>query len=299
MTRFFDRPPGRAARLLPASAAALLLLLAAACSGLSERTLRAMVPDAEDQYAQSRLQLLASGNTAAFARELAPDLQGPASDEQLQEMARVFAGRPIQRFQLIGVQVGTADGVTRRNLSYQLRLADGWAVANVQSRTVDGQRVIEGATVTRIAEPLDRTHAFRLAGKPSLSYAILAAAVVIPLLMLYAAILAFRMPVRHRWLWVLLSLVAFGRWDLNWTTGETRFLPVNLQLLGSGIVRPSAFAPWIITIAFPAGALWVIWRYHRGRWRTAPQPPAPETETETETAAGDPEVASVEMPAGP
>jgi hypothetical protein len=72
-----------------------------------------------------------------------------------------------------------------------------------------------------------------------------------------------------------------GQWSLNWTTGGMGSNPFNLQLLGAGITRVSPYSPWILVVSLPIGALCVVAKYHRGRWRVplgqAPHEPIAET----------------------
>jgi hypothetical protein len=130
--------------------------------------------------------------------------------------------------------------------------------------------VVEGASVSQIPEPLQRTHAFRLSGKPPVHYLVLGLSLLVPLLMLYAAILVFRMPLRRRWLWVLACVVGLGKWSLEWTSGQSWFTLINFQLFGAGFLRPSVYAPWVLSVSLPLAAFYIIGRYHRGHWRHAP-----------------------------
>jgi hypothetical protein len=261
--------------------AGLLGLGVNACSGISSAALMAMMPKDEDQYARSQIHAIADGNTRSIEQALDPSLRSSGAPAQLAEMTKVLAGSRIESMEVIGYQGQVFNGVSHQNISYQLRLSNGWAVANIASRTEDGRRVIEGATVRRIPERLEKTNAFTLAGKGPAHYLVLALAIGIPALMLYAVVLVFRMPLRRRWLWVLASLAGVGQWSLNWTTGEMGGNPFNLQLLGAGVTRVSQYAPWILAVSLPIGALYVVAKYHRGRWRMpvydAPREPVVET----------------------
>jgi hypothetical protein len=258
------------------SAAAAVLLVASGCSGFTEKQLHALATDAEDQYARSRIELLASGNTVAFEQDLDPSIHGAEAEQQIRTMSVALAGRRIEEFQLIGANVAIFNGVPRRNLSYQLRLSGGkWAVANVASRTENGRHVIEGASVTQISEPLEKANAFTLAGKSLAHYVMLVLMVLFPLACVYGAVLVFRMPLRRRWLWLLFCLVGIGRWSLDWTSGASTLTPISLLVLGAGFFRASPYASWTFAVGIPFGALWVIWKYHRGEWRHAPVHPGP------------------------
>lgn len=191
-------------------------------------------------------------------------------------MAAVYGGRRIERMEVMGYSVNQVNGVRHRNLTYQVRLAGGaYVAANIASRTVDGRHVIEGANVNAVRGDLRQINAFGVSGKSPLHHLFLALAILLPLFTLGTAVLAYRTNPGQRWRWVLLSIAAVGQWTLNWTTGETRFNLVSLQLFGAGMMRPSPFLPWLLSVSFPVGALWVWIRYLSRRNRpAAPQPVA-------------------------
>lgn len=244
----------------PRRLAAALLLSLAACGGVSDETLRAAVPADEDRYARAQLAALSRGDTLALLRDLDPQLDAPETRRGIAAMARTVAGRRIERADVVGYQSADSAGTPLRAIQYQLRLSDGWAVAHVATRTQGGRRVLEGASVGRIAEPLQATHAFRVAGKSPRHLLFLLAALVVPALMLTSVVLVFRMPLRNRPLWVLASLLGLGAWRLEWTTGASGFVP-SLQLLGSGVSRASAYSPWVLVVSIPLGAVWVLQQY--------------------------------------
>ncbi|HST60927.1 MAG TPA: hypothetical protein VLK84_19650 [Longimicrobium sp.] len=229
-----------------------------------------MVPDAEDAYARAQIEALARGSTMDLERDLDPSLRTAQTDEQMRAMVTAIGRRRIEGVEVIGYQGMNFNGTERRSITYQLRLAGGWAVAHVASRTEGGRRIVEGVSVTQIPEPLQRTHAFRLSGRSLAHYVVLGLSLLVPLLMIYAAALVFRMPLRRRWLWVLACVVGVGKWSLEWTSGHSLFNLINFQLLGAGFLRPSVYAPWVLSVSLPLGALYIIGRYHRGRWRQAP-----------------------------
>ena len=257
-------------RLQQSFTLAVLLLGASACAAPSSAMIERMVPDAEDAYARTQIEALARGSTTDLERDLDPSLRTAQTAEQMRAMVTAIGRRRIQGIEVIGYQGMNFNGTKRRSITYQLRLSGGWAVAQVASRTEGGRRIVEGASVSQIPEPLQRTHAFRLSGKSLAHYVVLGLFLLVPLIMIYAAALVFRMPLRPRWLWVLACVVGVGKWSLEWTSGQSWFNLINFQLLGAGFLRPSVYAPWVLSVSLPLGALYIIGRYHGGRWRQAP-----------------------------
>lgn len=83
---------------------------------------------------------------------------------------------------------------------------------------------------------------------------------------------------RRKWLWMV--FIAFGLWGvtLNWTTGDIspNFIDLNpqtgsfnlsllkFQLLGTEFGKSGVYAPWLISMGLPGGALLYWWR--RRKW---------------------------------
>ena len=58
-------------------------------------------------------------------------------------------------------------------------------------------------------------------------------------------------------------LVAVGAVQLNWSTGAVFTSLVHLQLLGSGAVKQGIAAPWVLSAAFPLGAVLALAKRRR------------------------------------
>jgi hypothetical protein len=106
-------------------------------------------------------------------------------------------------------------------------------------------------------------NAFSLRGKSATHYVTLGLAVLFALGSVAAAGLVARTPMRRRWLWALVALVGAGTFQLDWTTGATRIVPFNVLLLSSSVMRPGAYASWVVSFAFPVGAMLALQRRRR------------------------------------
>ncbi len=106
---------------------------------------------------------------------------------------------------------------------------------------------------------------FRVAGKSWLHYLFLCLAILIPLFSLGTAVAAAISRTRLKWLWAIGSLVSIGKLTIVWTDGSVanavvRFMPLQVQLLGAGILKYPLYAPWVISIALPVFAIayWIM-----------------------------------------
>lgn len=83
-----------------------------------------------------------------------------------------------------------------------------------------------------------------------------------------AVFIASRRLYPKRWRWVAASLVGASAVYINWTTGEVSTRLLTMPLFSASVVRPSAYAPWLLSFSFPIGALVALQRYRR--WRQSP-----------------------------
>lgn len=253
--------------------AALLALGASACSG--EQILQQMVRPEDDRYARAHLAAIERADTAAVLRDVDPTLNDPTTQAQYGRMMAVFRDRRIVSATIVGVQHNAVNGVPHVNLSYELRLTRGWAVANVATRVEGGRRLVEGASVSEIEKPLAELNAFRLGGRSAAHYVVLAMAVGAPLVILASLVLLFRMELKRRWAWAIVCALGLGQFSFNWSTGDAAFNLVGLQLFGSGWFRAGTVAPVVLVVGFPLGALWIIGQYLQQRRDRQPPHPAP------------------------
>lgn len=72
----------------------------------------------------------------------------------------------------------------------------------------------------------------------------------------YALIVCVRTPIaKRKWLWMIFIVVGLANLSFNWTNGNYTIAPFYFSILGSGFFSASLYAPTIITLAFPLGAV--------------------------------------------
>jgi len=83
----------------------------------------------------------------------------------------------------------------------------------------------------------------------------LGVAVLVPLFIIWVEVVCVRAPIRRRWAWMLLILLGGPVVALNWTTGEPQVKELAVTLLGVGWLRSTVYAPMILQVAVPIGAI--------------------------------------------
>jgi hypothetical protein len=158
------------------------------------------------------------------------------------------------------------------NLSYQWSSPSSWYTGNLAWQEKGGSKVVYGLHITPLEAPLEKIHAFSLKGKGLLHWIFLLISIVNPILILFALILCVRTNIpKRKWLWILFIIVGIFQLNMDWTTGEIsgfiyksagefKINPISVQIFGAGFFRASDYAPWIVSISFPLGALVFIFK---------------------------------------
>ncbi|WP_295640325.1 hypothetical protein [uncultured Methylibium sp.] len=232
----------------------VLALVLSACD--QEAMFEKFVPKEEAALAKQVIFQLTARDFASVEAQLDPSLRSPDLRSKLDEMAKqVPSGEPMS-IRTVGAHTNTTNSITRFDLTFEYQYKDTWLVANAVLERRDGKVVVQGIHFTPRTRSLEAENAFTLAGKSALHYAVLALAVAIPLLVVYALIVCVRTKVpKRKWLWLLFVAVGLVQFQFNWTTGAWGIQPLSFALLGAGFFKAGPVAPYIFTLAFPLGAL--------------------------------------------
>lgn len=246
-----------------------LVLALAACSpkGLIEK----FANPEKVKIARDYIDRLIAGDFEGLAAELDPALRNGKEIEQLKVMQSLIPKGTPTVTELVGYYVHyNTSGQTRYNVSHQFHYEGKWIVTNtVWGEKTGTVREILSMTVTPLAMSLQELNAFSFRQAGPLHYVFLVGAIAIPSFILITLIQCIRTKLpRRKWLWIIFILVGFVQFSLNWSTGETAVRPLFFQLLGAGAMSAGMYAPWILSISIPIGAV-AFW-FKRRRLLQAP-----------------------------
>lgn len=215
-----------------------------------------------DQVARIIFEEASRHETEAFKSRLDPALQDAKAQSQIADVERLIpAGEPRKRSAINTTTFTSARGTTvlasdqydykDRSALVQTRL---YRAPNTRDWSVQGFDV-QVETFKQL-----KANDFSLTGKSAAQYAFLAFLVTSPLLIAAALVKVLRMAgLRRKWLWCAVSVLGLGQLRMNWATGVVALNPVSVQLFGAGFSRAlSSFAPWILTVALPIGAVLIL-----------------------------------------
>jgi hypothetical protein len=236
--------------------AIVMLVLLSACStqGWNER----LSTPGEREMALQALEAVRSGNIASLRGVSETQLMDGLTPEIAAKIRSLLPpGEP--RLLTVAQNSTTAfGGETKayKSLFYELGSGNRWALAEVTLQQVANKTWLAGMHVVPFDHSPVAENAFTLEGKGTIHYVWIAAMAAAVLISLFAFVQILRTRgLKLKWLWAIGSLLSFVTFQLNWTTGETGFMPISFLVLGAGGFQVSPLMPWVLSFAIPAVAL--------------------------------------------
>ena len=241
------------------AALALLALLVLGC--IDEKALlERFAPKDHDQLARQFLERLRQADYAAAHAMLEPTVAASTATADVERLGGFVNRSEPVAVELIGANVRFfkplgAEGTHQSNLTYEIQFQQAWLLATfVISSTKEGPRIYSG-NLQPLPDSLRVLNRFTLRNKSLIHYLFLTAVAGVLILILVALVLCVRSKVRRRWLWMIFILVGLGKFSLNWSTGQWEVAPVSILLFGAAYMRASSYAPVIVSVGMPVGAI--------------------------------------------
>lgn len=239
----------------------IVLVLAALLTGCTpndfiRRSMDRMAPTEDVELAHKSFSAIRSGDFATMIELLDPQFITEETESDLMEMAALFDQGELLSTELVGCNVHSSRDGRRSHLSYQYEFTDGWVLASIMIDTEGDERSVFGINVHPLPAALGEINAFTLENRGARHYIMLALAVAIPIFIFWTVYLCARSKIEKKALWIFFILLGIMRIQLNWTTGQMGFQPIGFQIPGAGISKMGLYAPWILTVSVPLGAIW-------------------------------------------
>jgi hypothetical protein len=224
-----------------------------------------LTPKEEVEFSKDFLSLFQSRDFERIVKPLNPQLKTEQLPSQLEQIAQFFPASPPTNIELVGSQTFKTGDKWQANITFQYEFPSSWLIANINlERIGDGDLIVNGVNVNPIQDSLANMNKFTLKGKSPLHFVFLVLAIFIPVFMVATFIFCLRTPIRKRkWLWAIFILVGFVQFSLNWTNGAYSIKPFSFQLLGAGFMSAGKYAPWIMSISLPLGAIFFWMRRNK------------------------------------
>lgn len=237
------------------------LALLGIVAGCTQKDLTSeLVPPADQALALHYVDMLRQRNFDEIDRAVDPSVRGPKLYEALLKNAEVLPEDAPSSSKMVDARVRTEKDETRFDIILEYDFSGKWVLANVALLHKKDSVSLAALSVRAISESVEQRHAFRLAGKSPMHFVVLTLAIAFPLLTLYALVTCLTTRLSSmKWPWVLFILLSFGRFAINWTTGETQFSPLAIGVFGASLTGVS-FGAWTLSVSLPIGALVFLFR---------------------------------------
>lgn len=240
----------------------VLLLFAVLLAGCDQQAMfDKLAPSEEVAVAKDLVAKLAARDFTSIQASFGSALQTPDVRDKLEQVASLFPPEKPKAIRTVGANTMWMNSVATYNLTFEYEFPEKWLVVNTVLERKDGKLTLEGIHVTPTQQSLETLNAFSFEGKGLFHYIVFAAAIAIPVFVLYVLVLCARTKIaKRKWLWLLFVAVGVVQFHFNWTTGAWLVQPVAFSLLGAGFAKVGPVAPWVFTLAFPLGAIVFLYR---------------------------------------
>jgi hypothetical protein len=244
---------------------ATLALFTISCS--YDDTVRKFTPADADARAREYLGLLSRRQTDSAMARMIGEMQDPATRQQVVNVIGILDGEHFDSIRVIGANTLNTADARRVNLTYELHSPNGWFEANVATFDSAGDWRVYGLHATTLPQSLESMQWFTLRGKSLMQYGWLLATLVCAMISLATAVfIGTRKGMPRRWGWVAMTLLGYGTFAMNWSSGEWSYNLLSVQLLGAGYTRAGPYAPYLFAFSIPLGSAMALQRYRR--WKT-------------------------------
>lgn len=232
----------------------LFVLMLAGCDG--QALFEGFIPQQDAAFAKNHLALLQERNFDAVEAEIDPSIKNEQLRANLEHVASFFPSENPLDIDTVGVQTVSSSDRTQVSLTFQYVYPNKWLLANVVLRKSAEATVVAGIHVRPLSDSLQNINRFTLEGKGAVHYAIFLLAIAVPLFIVAVLFLCIKTPIpKRKWLWVIFILLGIAQVTLNWTDGSLNVTPISFQILGAGFWMGSLFAPLMLSVSIPLGAL--------------------------------------------
>lgn len=215
-----------------------------------------LIPKKEVKMAEDYLTKLREKDFEYIKSELSDELKPKVTDASLVQLSEHFRGGELISTEIIGSEVHTFNGIWQGNFTFEYRFVEGWNLANVIFRKVGEKYDVIGLAVYQTKMSQKELNAFNLTNKTLLHYSVISMAFFVPLFILVSLYICVLTPMpKRKWLWIIFILLGISAIRINWTTGQYAIQLLSVHLLGASASAAGPYAPWIISVSLPLGAI--------------------------------------------
>ena len=229
------------------------------------------VPNSEknvDEYSRQFIKNIIDGNTEGAITMISPEFINEDVKEFITNTSQNINHEEVKNVKVVEYATNTTYFNSRTIINYKFSYEYIFDKGNILFFTTlkkeNEKLLISGFGGQFLPVPLSELTHFSLSNKTLIHYIFFLCCIIIPLfiLMTFVFMLFSKMSVKQKIIWgIVIILVSFPRFLINWGTAEIEFKLLNLCFLGAGYSRINLYSSWILAFNIPIGAIF-YWIRH-------------------------------------
>jgi hypothetical protein len=243
----------------------LLLVFLAGLLGCSDPTELKVMDMAKpgDEFARGFIRTLIAGQVDSCLEEVPPEGRTDTSKNYLKTVSRNIKDANVVSIKLAdqNAMFGVDSKIGKYasyNLAYEYEFDHGYYLFTIRVIKKNNRFFVVDFTGSNIQAPLSELTKFTMEYRSPAQYIFLIIVILVPLFKLVTLTIMLRskMTKRKKIIWTLIIvLVAFPKFFMNWGNNQTDFQVLNIGFTGSGIFKPNLYSYWVLFFNFPVGAI--------------------------------------------
>jgi hypothetical protein len=215
-----------------------------------------LVPQKQLEFTKKYLEIIRENKLDSLKKVLAFNLVEVIDEEALSTLSIYFpTNEDPKNILLIGSNNVEYGDSSTTEITLQYEFSNNFVLGDLFLITKNDQIKISGIHINPISVSLEKTNELTFSNKSFVHYLFLMFGILSFLFIIYTLIVCAKSKINKKWLWIIFILFGFSRLMLNWTTGKVAVSIIAFQLFGFGITSSGLYAPWIVSISFPLGAI--------------------------------------------
>ncbi len=229
------------------------------------------IPEAESEFARAHFNLYRLGEVDQIVSELSGSIVDDEIREKVEEIVDYVPDEEPISYEVVGSNTVSSGKARTVNLTIQYEYPDEWLLFSVSVDASSTPFKVNSVNAQLMEQSLGEINAFHLAQNGLTGILFVLFGVAVPVFCIAVFVVCLKTPIpRGKWRWAIFTLLGAMTFEINWTTGQTFFNPISVQLLGAGFARSGFYGPWVLSVAVPFGAL--VFLAKRRKWLSEAEP---------------------------
>ncbi len=218
-----------------------------------------------DNYSRQFIDYVIAENSESAINMISPDLVNEQTQQFIANTGRNINHEIVRNIRVVEYASATtmSNGKKIHNyrISYEYTFDKGNILFYTTVKEENDKMLIIGFNGEFLQAPLSELTKFTFAGKTGTHYIVFLWCILVPLFVFttFIIMLFSKISVKKKIIWgIVILLISFPRFTINWNTGDVGFNLLNISLFGAGFGKANLYSAWILAFNIPIGAI-IYW----------------------------------------